>query len=87
MQRKTIISNIGNKINLNFWSFFIRILVLTINIDYDNVLPQYNSNVTHSDAWDYWKIFHKVNDGEIYSSFKILFILRSKKVETSWTSL
>ena len=40
---------------------------------YDNVFPQYNSNVIHSDAWDYWKIFQKVNDGEIYSSFKILF--------------
>ena len=49
--------------------------MLTINIDYDNGFPQYNSNVIHSDAWDYWKIFQKVNDGEIYSSFKILFIL------------
>ena len=48
--------------------------MLTINIDYDNGFPQYNSNVIHSDAWDYWKIFQKVNDGEIYSSFKILFI-------------
>ena len=67
--------DIGNKQILNFRTLFIRILVLTINIDYDNVLPQYNSNVIHSNAWDYWKIFQKVNDGEIYSSFKILFIL------------
>ena len=36
-------------------------------------MPQYNSNVIHSDAWDYWKIFQKVNDEEIYSSMMILF--------------
>ena len=47
--------------------------MLTIDIDYDNGFPQYNSNVIHSDAWDYWKIFQKVNDGEIYSSMMILF--------------